>query len=98
VAIPAGAHVLVSIAAASRDPARFVEPDRFDVARPAPRTLAFGGGRHVCLGAALARMEAELALAALLEAAPRLAIDPGFAWRSDNPTVRAPRALLATAL
>jgi cytochrome P450 len=98
VAIPAGAHVLVSIAAASRDPARFAEPDRFDIARPAERTLAFGGGRHVCLGAALARMEAELALAALLEAAPRLAIDPDFAWRSDNPTVRAPRALLATAL
>ncbi len=97
VAVPAGANVLVSIAAASRDPARFVRPDEFVLHRPAERTLAFGGGRHVCLGAALARMEAELAVGALLRAAPRLALDCDVAWRTDNPTVRAPRALFASA-
>lgn len=97
VAVPAGANVLISIAAASRDPARFASPDDFDVARAPERSLAFGGGRHVCLGAALARLEAELALRALLGAAPRLALDLDFAWRTDNPTVRAPRALWATA-
>jgi len=96
VAIPDGANVLISIAAASRDPARFASPDDFELARPPERTLAFGGGRHVCLGAALARMEAELAVGALLRAAPRLALDCEVAWRSDSPTVRAPRALFAT--
>ncbi len=96
VAIPAGANVLISIAAASRDPARFHEPDRFDVSRKIERALAFGGGRHVCLGAALARLEAELAVSALLAAAPGLALDCDVAWRTDNPTVRAPRALYAS--
>ncbi len=97
VAIPEGASVLVSIAAASRDPARFAAPDTFALARAPERSLAFGGGRHVCLGAALARLEAELAVGALLRAAPELALDCEVAWRSDNPTVRAPRALWATA-
>jgi cytochrome P450 len=96
-ALPRGANVLVSIAAASRDPRRFERADEFDLARPAERTLAFGGGRHVCLGAALARLEAQLAVSALLRAAPRLALDCDVAWRDDSPTVRAPRALWATA-
>ncbi len=96
-AIPKGANVLVSIAAASRDPARYAAPDTFDLARAPERSLAFGGGRHVCLGAALARLEAELALGALLRAAPALALDCDVAWRTDSPTVRAPRALWANA-
>lgn len=95
--IPEGANVLVSIAAASRDPARFTSPNEYDVARAAERSLAFGGGRHVCLGAALARLEAQLALGALLRAAPRLELEPEIAWRTDSPTVRAPRVLWATA-
>ena len=95
--IPAGAHVLISIAAASRDSARFPAPDRFDLARAAERSLAFGGGRHVCLGAALARLEAQLAVGALLRAAPALRVDCDVAWRGDNPTVRTPTALWASA-
>jgi cytochrome P450 len=95
--LPRGAHALVSIAAASRDPRRFERADEFDLTRPAERTLAFGGGRHVCLGAALARLETQLAVSALLRAAPRLALDCDVAWRDDNPTVRAPRTLWATA-
>jgi cytochrome P450 len=93
VALPAGANVLISIAAASRDPERFAAPDEFELARPSERSLAFGGGRHVCLGAALARLEAELAVGALLRLAPELALDCDVAWRTDSPTVRAPRAL-----
>lgn len=92
-----GANVLVSIAAASRDPARFLFPNEYDVTRAAERSLAFGGGRHVCLGAALARLEAQLALGALLRAAPQLELEPDIAWRTDSPTVRAPRVLWATA-
>jgi cytochrome P450 len=53
-----GDQVLVRIDAANRDPRRFTEPDRLDLTRSGPPHLAFGGGAHFCLGAALARMEA----------------------------------------
>lgn len=53
-----GEHVAVMIGAANRDPAVFPDPDRLDVARPAPAHLAFGHGAHYCVGAALARAEA----------------------------------------
>jgi len=59
VAVCAGAPVLVSVLAANRDPAVFADPDRFDVRRPPERTLAFGYGPHFCLGATLARVEAQ---------------------------------------
>ena len=55
--------VVIYLAAASRDPAVFDDPHRFDVRRPnAGKHLAFSGGRHFCLGAALARMEGEVGL------------------------------------
>jgi hypothetical protein len=58
-----GEFVVIYLAAASRDPAVFDDPHRFDVRRPnAGRHLAFSGGRHFCLGAALARMEGEVGL------------------------------------
>jgi cytochrome P450 len=93
VEIPAGSQLLVCIAAAQRDPARFRDPDRFDLDRGDRELLVFGGGRHFCLGAALARMEAEVALAALLDAAPELSLAAPVEWRKDNPTIRAPREL-----
>lgn len=56
--IPAGGFVTIRIAAAHRDPAVFVDPHRFDIDRDPPKPqLAFGLGRHFCLGAALGRME-----------------------------------------
>ncbi|WP_019070203.1 cytochrome P450 family protein [Streptomyces hokutonensis] len=61
-----GDMLLVSIAAANRDPARFEEPDSFRLGRPAGH-VAFGHGVHHCLGAPLARMEATVAVTALLE-------------------------------
>lgn len=73
VTIPAGEIVLVSLAAANRDPARFAEPDRLDVTRRAQH-LAFGQGAHFCLGAPLARMEGRVALALLLERFPDLSL------------------------
>ncbi|MFD7909977.1 cytochrome P450 [Streptomyces sp. NPDC059752] len=78
VTITAGSSVLVALAAADRDPARFAEPgpDVFDIRRTGPGHLAFGHGIHFCLGAPLARMEGRIAVRALLERFPDLAEDP----------------------
>jgi cytochrome P450 len=70
--IPAGVQVLVSLAAAGRDPERNPEAETFDIARGAGAHLAFGHGIHHCLGARLARLEAEIAFTALLARHPRL--------------------------
>ena len=65
--------VLVLLASAGRDPAAHPDPDRFDLRRDQTTThLAFSGGAHYCLGAALARMEGEVALEMLAERMPRL--------------------------
>jgi len=62
-AIRRGEVVIICLAAANRDPRVFADPDRFDVLREnAGRHLAFSGGRHFCLGAALARLEGEVGL------------------------------------
>jgi cytochrome P450 len=74
VVIPAGEWVLPAISSANRDPAQFPEPDRLDLARDTSGHVAFGHGVHHCLGAPLARMEAEVALAALLARFPRIAL------------------------
>ncbi|WP_369204856.1 cytochrome P450, partial [Streptomyces sp. PU-14G] len=85
--IAAGDAVLVSLAAASRDPAHFPDPDRFDIRRRARGHLGFGHGVHHCLGAPLARAEAVIALRRLLAARPLLAFatDPAaLTWRSST--------------
>ncbi|MFF4651266.1 cytochrome P450 [Streptomyces sp. NPDC001380] len=73
-AIPAGDPVLVVLAAADRDPARFDGPDTLDLARRDNPHLGFGHGIHYCLGAPLARLEAQAALAALLTRLPDLGL------------------------
>ncbi|AQY20577.1 hypothetical protein T261_07721 [Streptomyces lydicus] len=83
--IPGGGQLVLPVLAdAGRDPARFPEPDRFDIRRgsfpdgrpaTAPGHLAFGHGMHYRLGAPLARLEARIALRTLLERVPSLALD-----------------------
>jgi len=63
--LPAGAPVIAGLLSANRDPERFERPDRLDLTRTAPRHLGFGHGLHHCLGAALARLEGEIAIPAL---------------------------------
>jgi cytochrome P450 len=76
--IPAFAQVIISLAAAGRDPARYDHPEIFDIARADTSHLAFGHGIHHCLGARLARLEGEIALTTLHGRYPtmRLAIPP----------------------
>jgi cytochrome P450 len=64
--IPAGKFVIAMIGSANRDPRRFAEPSRFDIARKPNPHLAFGHGIHFCLGATLSRLEASIALGELL--------------------------------
>ncbi|WP_414170267.1 cytochrome P450 family protein [Streptoverticillium reticulum] len=99
--VPAGASVLVVLAAAGRDPEYFPEPDAFRPARhrseggrPAPH-LAFGHGPHFCLGSRLARLEAAVALPRLFAALPhlRLAADPETLPYRPGLLVRGPRTL-----
>ncbi|MGH6858282.1 MAG: cytochrome P450 [Methylocella sp.] len=77
-AIPKGAPLVLLFASGNRDPKRFPHPDRFDPERVDNPHFGFGGGPHYCLGALLARLEAETALVALAKRLvdPRLLADP----------------------
>jgi hypothetical protein len=73
--MPAGAKVVLLLGSGNRDPREFDRPDEFDVTRANPRILAFGHGAHVCLGAAVARLEARVALQEFLARHPRYDVD-----------------------
>jgi hypothetical protein len=77
-AVKPGDRVFTMINAANRDPEQFAEPDRLDLARQNNRHIAFGYGIHFCLGAPLARLEAQIAVPALVARFPdmRLAGEP----------------------
>jgi cytochrome P450 len=75
VTIPEGEFVLISLLGANRDEARYAEPGKLDVTRAVGGHLAFGHGIHYCVGAPLARLEAEIALGGLLARFPELALD-----------------------
>jgi cytochrome P450 len=86
--LPKGGLALVNIGSANRDPEVFPEPDRLDVGRDPNPHLAFGFGTHFCMGAPLARLEAEVAFQALTKRFPDLALlgdDPQY---RPNPVLR----------
>lgn len=92
VTVPAGARVLLLIGSANRDDRVFAEPDRFDLDRDIGEKLSFGNGRHYCLGANLARLEARIALEELTARLAGLGIDlhvdEAGARRVHSPNVR----------
>ncbi len=95
-AIQAGDQVTVSISGANRDPAVFGDPDAFDIRRPnAGRQLAFAHGPHFCLGAHLARLEAQVAVETVLARLPGLRLDPGHASTPRGLVFRKPPDLHA---
>ena len=82
--IPKGESVLCLLGSANRDPAVYSDrPDRLDITRPNVKPLSFGGGIHFCLGAQLARIEAEIAISTLLRRIPDLRLDD-----AENPQWR----------
>lgn len=91
--IPARSGIVLLLASGSRDPAQFPHPDRFDIDRAGNRHLGFGGGAHYCVGAPLARLEAQIALRELARrlVRPRLVEDPP-PYRA-NAALRGPREL-----
>ncbi|MGH7751027.1 MAG: cytochrome P450, partial [Candidatus Dormibacteria bacterium] len=91
----AGDDVWIVLPAANRDPARFPDPDRFRLDRPAgQRHLSFSAGPHHCLGAALGRLELTVLFEVLARRLPDLQLaDQELIWR-DTVFFRGPRSLL----
>ncbi|MFM8867096.1 MAG: cytochrome P450 [Ilumatobacteraceae bacterium] len=88
--ISAGQDVIIDLAAANRDPNVFEDADSFRLTRTQNSHVAFGGGPHFCLGAALGRLEGNAALSALLPWLPRLTLlDEVVQWK-NHPTVHCP--------
>jgi pimeloyl-[acyl-carrier protein] synthase len=84
--IEAGQRLMLLIGAANRDPQIFDEPESFDFTRARPPHLALGHGIHFCVGAALARLEAEIAFAAVIDRYPELRLPPD--WKPTwNPSL-----------
>jgi hypothetical protein len=79
-----GQSVIAVMGAANRDPERFSDPDRLDVARPNNRHLAFGAGAHFCFGAHLGRLEGQITIGAMLRRLASLALEAGpLTWRQN---------------
>jgi len=88
-----GEQLVLLLGAGNRDPERFPDPDRLDVTREEVQPLSFGHGIHYCLGAQLARLEAQIAFEELLERFPDLRLGAGPIRWGDNTVLRGPTSL-----
>ncbi len=86
--VPAGSRLLLLIGSANRDPDAFGDPDSYDLDRDTSALISFGAGRHYCLGANLARLEAQVALAEFTRLVARYEIDEDRAQRVHSVSVR----------
>jgi cytochrome P450 len=92
VPIPKGSTVTSVLGSANRDDTRWTDPDRFDITREHKGIVAFGEGPHLCLGAHLARLEAQVALNAVLDRLDDIRLEPGdddphwVGWAFRSPT------------
>jgi cytochrome P450 len=96
VEIPEGSRVLLLVGSANRDEAVFPDPDRYDLDRDTSRLVSFGSGRHFCMGAPMARLEARIGLAALVERVASYEVDPAGIERVHSINVRGLAALPTT--
>jgi cytochrome P450 len=85
VTIPSGKVALAMIGSANRDQSRFLDPDRFDIARDPNPHLAFGHGIHFCLGSSLSRMEARVVLTEFFKRAERFELVDQNGWQPRAP-------------
>ena len=86
--IEAGRRVLLLIGLANRDEAVFSDPDSYDIGRNTQELVSFGSGRHFCMGATLARMEARVALTELVKRVRDYEVDPAGVTRVHSINVR----------
>jgi cytochrome P450 len=94
--LPKGTMAVLLIGSANRDPARFEAPDLLDIGRPDNRHLSLGRGPHYCLGAALARLEGQVAIGAVVQRFPRLRLAAADVQWQPNFVFRGLRALPLT--
>lgn len=86
--VPAGSSILLLVASANRDSRRYPDGDRFDIRREFQLSVTFGRGIHYCLGAALARLEGQVALEEILKRFPEWEVDEDAARLAPTSTVR----------
>ncbi|MGI8450470.1 MAG: cytochrome P450 [Streptosporangiaceae bacterium] len=90
VEIPAGNRLIILMGSANRDPDRYADPDQLDITRPDPRPTSFSGGPHNCLGAPLARLEAQTAIPMVLDRFRTIGpVTAPLSWRAEHIAIRA---------
>lgn len=94
--IRAGESIVLCLGSANRDPEQFSEPDRLDITRSNKENLPFGGGIHYCLGAALARLQGQIAIKTMVQQLPKMNLATDVLQRRKNVVLRGLKSLPVT--